>query len=251
MENVAQSGQGLIMKLTIRREALIKSLNHVMKAVSSKTAISILTGIKLTATDEAVILTGSDSNVSIESTIPLKKEEEEEETATVSHTGSIVLQGHFFTELIKKLPEKYVEISVDERFTTSIRSGTSEFHLNGVDPQEYPRLPKIDESRSFQIKKDLLKDVIRQTVFAVSTSEAQPVLTGVNWQVENGTLTCVATDGHRLASRKVAIEKGLEGLTSVVIPGESLNELGKILDDGSEWVEFVVTESQTLFKTEN
>ncbi|HET7657778.1 MAG TPA: DNA polymerase III subunit beta, partial [Bacillales bacterium] len=108
-----------------------------------------------------------------------------------------------------------------------------------------------DESHSFQIKKDLLKDVIRQTVFAVSTSEAQPVLTGVNWEVENGTLTCVATDGHRLASRKVAIETGLDGLTSVVIPGESLNELGKILDDGSEWVEFVVTESQTLFKTEN
>ena len=73
MENVAQSGQGLIMKLNINREVLIKSLNHVMKAVSSKTTIPILTGIKLTAREDAVILTGSDSNVSIESTIPLKQ----------------------------------------------------------------------------------------------------------------------------------------------------------------------------------
>lgn len=249
MENVAQSGQGLIMKLNIRREVLIKSLNHVMKAVSSKTTIPILTGIKMTASEEAVILTGSDSNVSIESTIPLKQDDEE--AAIVDKPGSIVLQGNFFTELIKKLPEKNVEISVDERFTTTIHSGHSEFHLNGLDPQEYPRLPKIEESHTFRIKTDLLKDVIRQTVFAVSTSEAQPVLTGVNWEVENGTLNCVATDGHRLASRQVAIEEGGDRLTSVVIPGESLNELGKILDDGSEWVDFVVTESQTLFKTKN
>ena len=153
--------------------------------------------------------------------------------------------------MIKKLPESNVEITVNERFTTTIQSGHSEFNLNGLDPQEYPRLPKIDETRSFRIKTDLLKDVIRQTVFAVSTSEAQPVLTGVNWEVADGTLTCVATDGHRLASRKVAIEEGEEGPTNVVIPGESLNELGKILDDGAEWVDFVVTESQTLFKTKN
>lgn len=249
MENLAQSGQTLVMKLTIQREALVKSINHVMKAVSSKTTIPILTGIKLTASEDTVVLTGSDSNVSIESTIPLKKDEEE--TAVISQPGSIILQGNFFAEIIKKLPENTVEITVDERLTTTVRSGSSEFNLNGLDPQEYPRLPKIDETRAFRIKTDLLKDVIRQTVFAVSTSEAQPVLTGVNWTVSEGALTCVATDGHRLASRKVAVEESNGELTNVVIPGESLNELGKILDDGVEWVDFVVTESQTLFKTEN
>ncbi|HET7580543.1 MAG TPA: DNA polymerase III subunit beta [Bacillales bacterium] len=239
------------MQLTIQRDALLRSLNHVMKAVSSKTTIPILTGIKMTAGEEAVVLTGSDSNVSIESTIPLKNEEEDTETAVVSQPGSIVLQGNFFTEMIKKLPEDSVEITVDERLTTTIRSGSSEFNLNGLDPQEYPRLPKIDETHAFRIKTDLLKDVIRQTVFAVSTSEAQPVLTGVNWGVKEGQLTCVATDGHRLASRTISVEDSNGESVNVVIPGDSLNELGKILNDHAEWVDFVVTESQTLFKTEN
>ncbi|HEU5141400.1 MAG TPA: DNA polymerase III subunit beta [Bacillales bacterium] len=238
------------MKLTIQRDAFIKGINHVMKAVSSKTTIPILTGIKLTATDEAVILTGSDSNISIESTIPLDNDGEEEK-AVVSQPGSIVLQGNFFAELIKKLPEDTVEITVDERLTTTIRSGASEFNLNGLDPEEYPRLPKIDETRAFRIKTDLLKNVIRQTVFAVSTSEAQPVLTGVNWEISEGSLSCVATDGHRLASRSVSVEESSGESLNVVIPGQSLNELGKILDDDAEWVDFVVTESQTLFKTEN
>ncbi|HET7627720.1 MAG TPA: DNA polymerase III subunit beta [Bacillales bacterium] len=235
------------MKLTIRREPLLKSINHVMKAVSSKTTIPILTGMKITASKQAVVLTGSDSNVSIESTIPLT--DNEEEVAEVSHPGSIVLPGNFFAELIKKLPEDTVDMTVDERLTTTIRSGSSEFNLNGLDPEEYPRLPKIDEENTFRIKTDLLKDVIRQTVFAVSTSEAQPVLTGVNWEISDGTLSCVATDGHRLASRTVAVEENAGQVSNIVIPGQSLNELGKILDDGSEWVDFVVTESQTLFKT--
>ncbi|HEX6922988.1 MAG TPA: DNA polymerase III subunit beta [Bacillales bacterium] len=238
------------MQLTIKRDSLLKSMNHVMKAVSSKTTIPILTGIKLMASEDEVVLTGSDSNVSIESTIPLN-DNGEEEKALVSKPGSIVLQGNFFAELIKKLPENTVEITVDERLTTTIRSGSSEFNLNGLDPGEYPRLPKIDETRAFRIKTDLLKDVIRQTVFAVSTSEAQPVLTGVNWGVEDGVLKCVATDGHRLASRTVSVEESSGELSNIVIPGQSLNELGKILDDGAEWVDFVVTESQTLFKTEN
>ncbi|HET7615653.1 MAG TPA: DNA polymerase III subunit beta, partial [Bacillales bacterium] len=153
--------------------------------------------------------------------------------------------------LIKKMPEDTVEMTVNERLTTTIRSGSSEFNLNGLDPEEYPRLPKIDEANSFRIKTDLLKDVIRQTVFAVSTSEAQPVLTGVNWEISEGSLSCVATDGHRLASRRVAVEENAGELSNIVIPGQSLNELGKILDDDSEWVDFVVTESQTLFKANN
>lgn len=249
MEQAIQSGQEYMMKLTIDRNLLIKSINHVMKAVSSKTTIPILTGIKLTARDDAVVLTGSDSNVSIESTIPVQNNDEQ--TTMITKPGSIVLQGNFFAELIKKLPEKTVEITVDERLTAKIRSGSSEFNLNGLDPQEYPRLPKIDENRTFRIKADLLKEVIRQTVFAVSTSEAQPVLTGVNWEMNDGVLTCVATDGHRLASRTVSVEESKGEMSSIVIPGESLNELGKILDDESQWVDFVVTESQTLFKTEN
>src|SRR5699024_5038098 len=129
--------QGGSMKLTIQREQLIHSMNHVMKAVSSKTTIPILTGVKLTATEEVVSLTGSNANISIEDTIPLTVDDKA--VVTVENPGSIVIQGNFFSELVKRLPDEKVEIEVDEHFSMRICSGQSEFNLNGLDPQEYPR----------------------------------------------------------------------------------------------------------------
>ncbi len=148
---------------------------------------------------EGVTLTGSDSDISIESFIP--KEEEGYEIVEVLETGGIVLQAKFFSEIVKKLPKDTVEIEVLNHFQTVIRSGKSEFNLNGLDAEEYPHLPQIEEN-GIKVATDLLKTMIRQTVFAVSTSETRPILTGVNWQMENGELTCIATDSHRLAMRK-------------------------------------------------
>src|SRR5690606_5679145 len=103
----------------------------------------------------------------------------------------------------------------------------------------------------FSIPTDILKTFIRQTVFAVSTSETRPVLTGVNWKIENGELLCVATDSHRLALRKGIIQIDPSSQYNVVIPGKSLNELYKILEDTNEPVQIVITNNQILFKTKH
>ncbi|SFA55483.1 DNA polymerase III, beta subunit [Parageobacillus thermantarcticus] len=235
------------MKITIDREALVQSVQDVMKAVSSRTTIPILTGIKITATSQGVTLTGSDSDISIESFIPT--EEEDKVLVEIAETGSIVLQARFFSEIVKKLPEKTIEIEVHPNFLTVIRSGKAEFNLNGLDAEEYPRLPQIEEENVFKIPTDLLKTIIRQTVFAVSTSETRPILTGVNWRIEDEELICTATDSHRLALRKAKIETENHQSHNVVIPGKSLNELSKILDDSNDPVNIVITANQILFKT--
>jgi DNA polymerase III subunit beta len=237
------------MKIAIDREALAKSVQDVMKAVSPRTTIPILTGIKITATSQGVTLTGSDSDISIESFIPM--EEEDKLLVEVKETGSVVLQARFFAEIVKKLPQQTVEIEVGPNFLTVIRSGKAEFNLNGLDAEEYPRLPQIEEENVFKIPTDLLKTIIRQTVFAVSTSETRPILTGVNWKFENGELACTATDSHRLALRKAKIETENPQSYNVVIPGKSLNELSKILDDSNDPVDIVVTANQILFKTKH
>ncbi|WP_027408147.1 DNA polymerase III subunit beta [Anoxybacteroides tepidamans] len=237
------------MRLTIQRDHLVRSVQDVMKAVSSRTTIPILSGIKIVANDQGVTLTGSDSDISIESFIPV--EEDEKIIAEVSQPGSIVLQARFFAEIVKKLPQDTVEIEVGNQFVTVIRSGKAEFSLNGLDAEEYPRLPQIKEEHVFKLPTDLLKTLIRQTVFAVSTSETRPILTGVNWKLENGELICIATDSHRLALRKAKVETDHHLSYNVVIPGKSLNELSKILDDSNESVEIVITENQVLFKTKH
>ncbi len=237
------------MRFIIQRDSLLQSVQDVMKAVTSRTTIPILTGIKIVANEEGVTLTGSDSDISIESFIP--KEEAGDEIVEIKQPGSIVLQARFFSEIVKKLPTDSVEIEVHNNLQTIIRSGKSKFNLNGLDAEEYPHLPQISEEHVFKIPTDLLKGLIRQTVFSVSTSETRPILTGVNWKVENNELICIATDSHRLALRKAKLEAENTGSYNVVIPGKSLTELSKILDDSSESVDIVITENQVLFKAKH
>ncbi|MBS4207174.1 DNA polymerase III subunit beta [Bacillus sp. FJAT-50079] len=237
------------MKFIIQRDRLIDNVQDVMKAISSRTTIPILTGIKIVASEDGVIFTGSDSDISIESFIP--KEEAGEELVEIKQTGGIVLNARFFGEIVRKLPMETVEIEVLNHHQTIIRSGKAEFNLNGLDHDEYPHLPQISEDHVFSIPTDLLKTLIRQTVFAVSTSETRPILTGVNWQIENGILTCTATDSHRLAMRTAPIEIDETINYSAVIPGKSLLELSRILDDSNDPVEIVFTENQVLFKAKH
>src|SRR5699024_6927839 len=124
-------------------------------------------------------------------------------------------------------------------------------NLNGQDANEYPLLPQVEADNSFELPIDLLKDVIKQTAFAVSTMETRPILTGVNVKLENKRLHFTATDSHRLASREIPISETNVEFQSVVIPGKSLNELAKILEDTEEEIDISVTDNQILFRTKN
>jgi DNA polymerase-3 subunit beta len=234
------------MKFSILRDRLIESVQDVSKAIASRTTIPILTGIKIVASEEGVTFTGSDSDISIESFVP--KEEDGEEIVAIQEYGGIVLQARFFGELVKKLPMDLVEIEVINQFQTNIRSGKVEFNLIGLDAEEYPHLPQVMEDKVFKIPADILKNLIRQTVFAVSTAETRPILTGVNWNIKQNRLNCIATDSHRLARRTAEIENADDTEYNIVIPGKSLTELNKILGENNEPVEIVITDNQVLFK---
>lgn len=238
------------MKILIEREPLMNSIQNVMKAISSKTTIPILSGIKLEANDQGVKLTGSNSDITIESIIPV----EEDGIVNIHEMvlGQIVVQAKFLPEIIRKLPDHQVEINVDSDLNLQIKSGHAEFKLNGQDAEEYPQLPVLQTDNSFDLQIDLLKMLIRQTNFAVSVSETRPILTGVHLKLENDLLELVATDSHRLASRKITMNDS-EQLTfnNVVIPGKSLSELNKILDETQETIQVSVTDNQILFRTKN
>ncbi|HLS08929.1 DNA polymerase III subunit beta [Lentibacillus sp.] len=237
------------MKFIVQRQHLISGVQDVMKAISSRTAIPILTGMKIEATPNGITLTGSDSDISIESFIPA--EEDGMVNVEQIEEGSVVLQARYFPDIVRKLPESTVEIESDDHFNVTIKSGKAEFNLNGQDANEYPQLPILETDSSFEIQSDLLKNMIKQTVFAVSAMETRPILTGVNIKIENDSLHFTATDSHRLASRRIPLEDINLNLSSIVVPGKSLNELNKILDDNEERVEISVTNNQILFRTKH
>lgn len=236
------------MQITVQREKLSNAVSHVSKAVSSRTTIPILTGIKIKADHEGLTLTASDSDISIEVQIPT--EEAGEWGVTVHKPGSIVLTARIFSEIVRKLPGNEIHIEADDRLVTFIRSGQAEFTINGMNASEFPQLPQLEEDKVFSMPSDLLKAMVRQTAFAVSSSEMRPILTGIMWTLDQGQLKFVATDSHRLASRTAMVEC-IEGLQfqNVVVPGKSCNELVKILDDDQSLVDIVVADNQILVKS--
>src|SRR5699024_8172664 len=156
------------MKVIINRNKLMESIQHVTKAISSKTAIPILAGLKMQATNNGLTLTGSDSDITIESFIP--KEEEGIQHIDEIEPGQIILHAKYIPDIVRKLPSDTVEINVDEQLQITIQSGHSEFHLNGQDAEEYPQVAQVETDTNFDLPINILKDLIKQTVFAVSTS---------------------------------------------------------------------------------
>ncbi|MCF6095093.1 DNA polymerase III subunit beta [Microaerobacter geothermalis] len=238
------------MKLIVNREVLSENIQHVLKAVSTRTTIPILTGIKFSVDENGLELTASDSDISIKCTIPF--ELENKPVLKLERMGSVVLPARYVSDMIKKLPQQEICFEVNDRFITSIRSGSSEITLNGLDPEEFPLLPYIREEKIISIPSMLLKSMIRQTAFAVSTSETRPILTGIMWSLEEGKLKFTATDSHRLASHEVYVESGEHlSFTNIVVPGKSMNELFRIIPENDDLIDIIVTDNQILFKSEN
>ena len=235
------------MKFSIKRSAFIQGINMVSRAISSKTTIPILTGLKLSASNEGLILTGSNADVSIETVIDKNDADNE---LIIEEEGSIVLPARFFSGIVKKLPSDKMTLSVANGFQTEITSGTSSFTINGLDAADYPHLPEIENDNEISLSGDVFKEIINQTVIAVSNQESRPILTGVHFVLKDGTLFAVATDSHRLSQRKVALPDN-QGEYDVIIPGSSLSELSKMISDDTENVKMKITENQVLFTIGN
>ncbi|MCQ9210767.1 DNA polymerase III subunit beta [Granulicatella seriolae] len=238
------------MKFSIHRQAFIKSLNDVQRAVASKTTIPILTGIKLVVTNDALILTGSDSELTIESTIST---DEEESQLIIQKTGAVVLPSRFFGEIIKKLPSDTVTIEVNDHFQATISSGSASFTLNGIDVYEYPHLPEIDSDQVIVLPVPLLRQMIQQTIISASVEESRPILSGIHFVLKDNLLKAVATDSHRLSQRIIplqidALENSLE--YEFTIPRKTLIELSRIIE-GLETIELSIKENLALFQTEH
>ena len=235
------------MKFTINRSVFANQLNNVLRAISSKTTIPILTGVKIVVEDQQVILTGSNADITIQTTLSV---ENGKNALTVEEPGAIVLPVRFFSEIIKKLPDQDVTIEVHDGFQAKISSGTAEFQINGQDANNYPHLPEIQSSATIAVGADLLRDVVEQTRIAVSKQESRPILTGIHMRLSDDQLVAVATDSHRLAQRKVTVPTNGQSY-DVVIPGNSMTELARMIADVKGDIQIQIAENQVLFQFDN
>jgi len=235
------------MKLTIYKDVLNEAIQQVSRAISNRSTNPILKGIWLQTSDEGLILTASDTDLSIRVIVPL--EANNKVNMTIERQGGVVLTAKFFVDIVKKMPANQITIDTNEQFLTLIQSGKAELQIMGLDPEEFPVLTTLDENQIIQVTSEMLKAQIKRTLFAVSTTESTPILTGILWSLQNNQLKFVATDRHRL-SQSETILAGNEHveLKNVVISGQNLNELLKLLPDQNTLIDMVVAENQILFR---
>lgn len=228
------------MKIVCYKENILKAINSVVKGVASKTTMPILEGILIQTNDKEIKLTTYDLEIGIEYVMECEVEEQ----------GSTVVNAIMFSEIIRKLPDTEIHITLNDKNLLEIECEGSLYKLATMNPEEFPELPKIEVENSIEIDQTLLKNMIRKTIFAVSNEESRPIFTGCLFEIENNKLTVVAVDGFRLALRSIFLNKQSNNFKAV-IPGKTLNEVNKILLDSFEPVKIGVSKNQALFEMDN
>lgn len=229
------------MKIKCNKEDMLFGIQTVQKAVSTKSTLKILTGILIkTLDDNHVKLTATNLELTIETKVK----------AEIIEHGSVVISSKLISEIVRKLPEENIFINSDENNVVFINSGKSEFKLSGMSSEDFPEVPQIVNKGFFSISQNLFKDMIRQTVFAVSEDETKQVLMGECLQIKNNSFRLVALDGYRIALRE---GEGInsyndEFVKQLIIPGKTMNELMKILSSSDE-DNFIIssTDNEILF----
>ena len=212
------------MKFRCEKKDLQTAVLNVSRVAPSKSPIPALEGILIETFSKGIKLTAYDMKIGIYTSID----------ADVFEEGSTVLPARFLSELIRRLPDGLVMLECDDRFNATIVCGKTEVNVTGYDPEDFPALPEVNSLRSVSIPETLLKDMINQTIFAVSTSETRPLYTGILFEVTEDELTLVAVDGYRLAKRSEVMEDAHMEIFSFVIPGSSLSEVERICSSESK-----------------
>ncbi len=213
------------MKLLFSKNNLIDGINIVMKAVPSKTTMTILECILIDASGTDITLTANDMELGIETKVE----------GEIKEHGKIALNARLFSDIVRKLSGEdfFITIESDEKLSTVISCDKAVFRIQGRDGEEFSYIPHIERKKYISLSEYSLKEVIRQTLFSISPNDSNKMMTGELFQCEEDVLTVVSLDGHRMSTRKITLKDNY-GNFKVIIPGKSLSEISRILEGDNE-----------------
>lgn len=225
------------MKFICEKEELLKSIDIVSKAINPNNPIDILKGIKIDASS-FIKFTGSDSDLSIESILE----------ADVQEEGTLIVDSRIFYDIIKNLPEGKVKIFTSEKNELKIICSNTQFNILYLSSEGYPEVKKIEEGESIRIYSKNLKQIIKNTIFAVSDDESRPILTGTLFEISKSNMKAVSIDRFRLALRNQIIPETEFNELKFVVSAKVLNEISKILKDDNAIVDITIKNNSVMFK---
>lgn len=232
------------MKVTCRPAVLGQALQVVSRAISNRTTLPILNNILIETTSEGLALSATNLEIGIRKVVP----------AEVAMEGSTTAPARLLTDFVGTLPDQDLELSLDGATQSlSLRCARFDTHIKCIEAEEFPPGPRPDEGDRLEVPLDELIKAVEQTQMAASTDEARPVLTGVLVQIQGGNLTLAATDGHRLAVRKLPAQGAGDLDAALIVPARALAELSRVLKGEPGRVEIIVSKArnQIFFRAGN
>lgn len=206
------------MKFICSKSDLLKSINIVLKAVPSRTTMSILQCILIEAEPGKIKMTANDMELGIETSLE----------GDVLERGTVAIDAKIFSEIIRKLPDNDVTIETDENFQMLISCEKARFHISGKSGEEFSHLPFIEKEEPVVISQFSLREMIKQTIFSISDNESNKIMTGELFELSGNHLRIVALDGHRVSIRNLYLKEEYAP-KKVIVPGKTLMEVSKIL----------------------
>ncbi len=229
------------MIFNVSQEILLDALNIIQRGLPLKTPLPILNGIKVEAYDDYLVLTSSNTDIAIQTIVS-------DPSLEVKATGKMVIPGKYLIDITRKI-DGNIEMSLVESKVLMIKSDRIEYKLHIMDVEDYPDVDFLENGQQLTFDVQTLKSIIKETNYATSQYEKRPILTGVNFKLDEESLYCVATDSYRL-SQKILTMDNVDPF-NIVIPNRSLDELYRILDGTPEDVSVFIHPNKALFKTGN
>ena len=230
------------MKIICSRKDLYEGAGTVARAVSSRSALPILSHILISASDGRIELAATDLELGMRCSVDAKVDEE----------GAVTAPAKLLTDVLAALPDFDVTIETDDKNTLTLTCGASEFTILGLAADEYPVLPKMGDDVKFKIARKVLSEAVDRTVFATGRDESRPVLSGVYFKLENGTLKLVSTDTHRLCLETVPNVE-YTGNTDAIVPAKALREMARLASLGSDEegvAEITIADGRIMFEVD-
>lgn len=229
------------MKLIFNKSNLNKAVGIVMKAVPTRTTMSILECIIIDATTNAIKFIANDMELGIETIVE----------GEIIEKGRVAIDAKIFSEIVRKLPDNEITISTDANYTSTITCEKSKFNIAGKSGEDFSYLPVVLKEKSITLSQFELKETINQTIFSILMNDNNKLMTGELFEVKDSVLKIVGLDGHRIAIRNVRLNGNADDV-KVIVPGKTLSELSKILSSDAEaMVNIYFTNNHVLFEFDN
>jgi DNA polymerase III, beta subunit len=229
------------MKLICSKSNLLKSVNIVLKAVPTRTTMTILECILINATTNEIKFTANDMELGIETKVE----------GEIIERGMIALDAKIFSEIVRKLPDNDVIIETDTNLKTTITCEKAKFNISGKAGEDFSNLPYIEKNDFISLSQFTLKEIIRQTIFSIADNDNNKLMTGELFEINENILKVVSLDGHRISIRKVELKENYD-YKKVIVPGKTLTEVSKILSgEVEEEVKIFFTSNHIIFEFNN